>query len=356
MNNFKFDLQLFAEEPAGAEQEVEQPVTEDSTSENDDSDFLMGIDDNGDFVFNSNAFNEDTESKDETDGQPESKEPATQTEEPAEEPEQTYIVKVDGKEEEVTLNQLLEGYMRQSDYTRKTQQLADERRNMQQQYQPQSQPVTQQVSPRQMPPQQGQGEQTPPSQQFTQADYYKQLSEFAKEAVRETTGETYDPYNDLHNAIFSNAIADVKAEMFMQRQAEQERIQADNQFREQLGKFTSDPNFHEIDVLAQQKLNSLPYSDAIKIQEAFNRRDWSIIDPYLTAVRNEYYGQNQVPSIRPKTQTQEKPKVTPPFVESAGAAEKNPDASKKVYELNNLGKMTNDDLADMFSKIGLTNL
>ena len=41
-----------------------------------------------------------------------------------------YAVKVDGKDVEVSLNELLAGYSRQSDYTRKTQELATERKSL----------------------------------------------------------------------------------------------------------------------------------------------------------------------------------------------------------------------------------
>jgi hypothetical protein len=50
-----------------------------------------------------------------------------EAEEEAPEPEK-YIVKVDGKELEVTKDELLRGYQREADYTRKTQKLAEERR------------------------------------------------------------------------------------------------------------------------------------------------------------------------------------------------------------------------------------
>lgn len=50
----------------------------------------------------------------------------------------TYAVKVDGEEIEVSLDELVKGYSRQSDYTRKTQELSQQRKEMQalqQQYQ-----------------------------------------------------------------------------------------------------------------------------------------------------------------------------------------------------------------------------
>jgi len=44
----------------------------------------------------------------------------------------TYSVKVDGAEEQVSLDELRDGYQRQADYTRKTQELASERRRLEQ--------------------------------------------------------------------------------------------------------------------------------------------------------------------------------------------------------------------------------
>jgi hypothetical protein len=49
-------------------------------------------------------------------------------EELVEEPTSTYTVKVDGEEFEVTLDELRNGYQRQSDYTRKSQALAEQRK------------------------------------------------------------------------------------------------------------------------------------------------------------------------------------------------------------------------------------
>lgn len=45
----------------------------------------------------------------------------------AEEPEQTYPVRVDGQEVQLTLSELQNGYLRHADYTRKSQQLAADR-------------------------------------------------------------------------------------------------------------------------------------------------------------------------------------------------------------------------------------
>ena len=45
---------------------------------------------------------------------------------------ESYTVKVDGSEEQVSLDELRDGYQRQSDYTRKTQELASERQRLEQ--------------------------------------------------------------------------------------------------------------------------------------------------------------------------------------------------------------------------------
>jgi hypothetical protein len=68
------------------------------------------------------------ESEEESDEEVEEEESEESDEEEGE--ELLYAVKVDGKEEEVSLDELLKGYSRQSDYTRKTQDLSTERKEM----------------------------------------------------------------------------------------------------------------------------------------------------------------------------------------------------------------------------------
>ena len=89
-----------AEEAQPTEEEESQPVAEDE------------------------SFEEETEEEEEPEGEEESEETDV------EEGEELYTVKVDGTEREVSLNELLNGYSRQSDYTKKTQQLSQERQQM----------------------------------------------------------------------------------------------------------------------------------------------------------------------------------------------------------------------------------
>ena len=94
------------EEATPTEEEESQPVAEDESLE------------------------EETEEEEEPEGEEESEE--TDGEE-----EELYAVTVNGEEVAVSLDELLSGYSRQSDYTRKTQEIAGERKGMeelQQQY------------------------------------------------------------------------------------------------------------------------------------------------------------------------------------------------------------------------------
>ena len=95
------------EEAIPTEEEESQPVAEDK------------------------SFEEESEEEEEPEGEEESEE----TE--GEEEEELYAVTVNGEEVAVSLDELLSGYSRQSDYTRKTQEVANDRKQMealQQQY------------------------------------------------------------------------------------------------------------------------------------------------------------------------------------------------------------------------------
>ena len=81
----------------------------------------------------SEDFEEDVEDDEEFDEEDEElDEEQTDVEEEALQP-QTFTVKVDGQEVEVTQDELINGYSRQQDYTRKTQELSQQRKNIEQQ-------------------------------------------------------------------------------------------------------------------------------------------------------------------------------------------------------------------------------
>jgi hypothetical protein len=73
---------------------------------------------------------EGSEDHPELPNEPEAELEAEQEEEPSEQEEepQTFTVKIDGKEVQVPLSELLNGYQRQSDYTKKTMEAAEQRK------------------------------------------------------------------------------------------------------------------------------------------------------------------------------------------------------------------------------------
>ena len=78
----------------------------------------------------------------------ESEEEESEEDESEEEPE-VYAVKVDGEELEVSLDELVQGYSRHSDYTRKTQELASQRDQMAQMQQQWASEISQAQAERQ---------------------------------------------------------------------------------------------------------------------------------------------------------------------------------------------------------------
>lgn len=141
----KMNIQLFADgeqpsdgniEPQG--QSAPQNPTGDEPDGNqpsvDNNDWSIDPD-TGDVKLNPSMFDiEDGEDMDST-------EPQEPKEQPVQPPQpQTFTVKVDGVDRQVTLEELQRGYMMQADYTKKTQALADERRVLEQRYNQQQNP------------------------------------------------------------------------------------------------------------------------------------------------------------------------------------------------------------------------
>nr|DAX91113.1 MAG TPA: Scaffolding protein [Caudoviricetes sp.] len=353
MKDFEFDLQLFAEGEAEVPATDATPTEPTGDVEGNDTpaqpaDFDFGIDENGDVFFNGNrmfAFDGDDEpapepeTQDSDEGQAEPTEPENATPEP-----QMYTVKVDGQEMQVPLEELLNGYQRQADYSRKTQALADERRQLQQQYAQYQQP---QVQPEPQEPQQP---------QFTQAEYYNKLAEFAKGEVERNLGVEFDELNPVHIAALTDSVATIKAQIYEQQSIQKNFANVVNQFRQ-------DPNFQEIDRYAEWRLQNMPYQQAVKIQNALNNYDADTVAQFMTAARNEYYGmlnaqhnqqnppQQVVPNIPQPTA---KPK--PPVLEQAGSGTRPPTSVTQDVDFKAMGKMTNDQLVQLFQKTGLTQL
>jgi len=95
------------EETPKKEEQAEPASEEESTEESEDE-----------------SLESDDESEDE-ESEEESEEADEEEDEEEEEQDEVYAVKVNGEDHEVTLDELVKGYSRQSDYTRKTQELSE---------------------------------------------------------------------------------------------------------------------------------------------------------------------------------------------------------------------------------------
>ena len=106
------------------EEKVEQPIEEETVEEIEESPEEDVLEEEFEDESEDELEDDDEETEDEDEEQ-------TEVEEEQEQPE-LYTVKIDGIEQEVTLDELRNGYSRQQDYTRKTQKLAEEQKTLQQ--------------------------------------------------------------------------------------------------------------------------------------------------------------------------------------------------------------------------------
>jgi hypothetical protein len=208
---------------------------------------------------------------------------------------------------------------------------------------PQGQSVQQQ-----MPPQQ----QAPEQPKVNPKEYYENLSKYAIKRVSENLGEEFDEYNPVHQAALADEVSTIKAQMY-ERNVAQQRLQA------VYNKYSQDPNMAEIDRYAAQRLQQLPYSQAVKVQEALRNNNAQLIDAYMAACRDEYYRNrgfvpaNEARPPRPAIPTPTVQKQKPPFVEATGASKQNPQQLEPKVDFAKLGGLTMEQQAQVASKFGL---
>lgn len=116
-----FAAELDSEEEKPTRRGRQEPDPEPEEDEEEGTELVDEDDDEG----------EDTEDGDEPEEEAEETDESDDEEESDEEPQdRVFTVKIDGKEKQVTERELVDGYFRQQDYTRKTQALAEERRSL----------------------------------------------------------------------------------------------------------------------------------------------------------------------------------------------------------------------------------
>ena len=313
---------------------------------------MFGIDDNGDISFTSAFFGEsyDDGYDDVPDDAPEP--PQEPTPQPQPEPQpQMQTVRVDGQDVQVSMDEMRNGYMRQADYTRKTQELAQQRQQLEAQRQAMmaqfaNNPVQQNVQPQPSPEEQAR------KAAEDQRNYLDQVDAYCKDRVQKIFGEDFDEYNSRHMAAYINEVGNVKAATMQRvnemRQQEAEKAAAQQRIGEVTAKYQQDPNFNEINKLALDNLQNLPYKMYVEVQDALKSGNAQVIDNYMRAVSDMYYNRgNQQP--QPVPQPQPQPRVQPPYVEptnNRGYSQ----TPTRTMDYGALGRMTNDQQADYVSR------
>lgn len=287
---------------------VEQPQAETPQANDSDEQPEFVLDENGNLQWK--EANEADTPTEESEGQPsteESEQSASATAEPR------YKVKVDGKEQEVSLEELTKGYMRQADYTRKTQELAERRKQVQQYQQPQMQGN----------PMAGQQAQAP------------NLNEIAKRLAVQRLGlQSEDDLSEL-NFDHQMAVFEAKQTLLNQRNQMVSREMAMQNLESQLR--SEDPAYEDIMASAKEKMEALPYKQYRALQTAYEQGNPEPLRAFYNNVLKKEYYSNAIK----KVETSKKPV---PKVVSAGntPAEANP--SKRI-DFSKLGTMSSEQKA-----------
>lgn len=340
-----------------------QPVPQDATPApqpapegNPDDQPMFGIDADGNISFSDAFFGGGEEDGLPPDNAPEPPQPTPQPQ-----PTDMQTVRVDGQDVQVSMDEMRNGYMRQADYTRKTQELAQQRQQLEQQRQMLMQqmannpqyPINQPQQPQMTPEQQ---------QQKAMADqraYLDQVDNYCKDRVKQLFGEDFDEYNSKHMAAYVNEVGNVKAATLQRvnemRQQEADKAAAAQRIESVAAKYRQDPNFDAINQLALNNLQNLPYKMYVEVQDALKTGNAQVLDNYMQAVSNIYYNRGNSPQQAPQPVPQPAPQpvpqssVRPPYVEPTNNRGTVQQAAPQM-DYRALGHMTNDQQAAYVSR------
>ena len=233
-----------------------------------------------------------------------------------------------------------------ADYTRKTQALSTEKKTLEQK-------LAQMNQPQQVPQQQPE---VKPQQEVQQKSYYEQLYDYAiKELEKpDRLGVPFNEMNPLHLTALTSEVATIQNKL-TQQQSHQEQLS------NVVSRYTSDPRWSEIQTYADSVLDNLGYSESKAIRDKLTSGDLNYIDKFLKTAKEVFYeteggtkiAQPAVPTTNPVPVFAPRPTIQPPVLEGSGVGIQASPASS--IDVNQLGKMTNDQLANFFVQKGLIN-
>jgi hypothetical protein len=358
------DLQLFA--------------TTDESDSNDTVEERYGIDDKGEFVIirgdeyiypnHSDNLDEDEEDDDtEDDEDDDKKEDIKEEDEDTEEDEDEdsedeedeevddskqkstkddddpeIEITVQGKKEKVRLSELRKGYMRQADYTKKTQKHAEDVKAWEA-----SKKIVEHTS-----------KQETQQQELDPATLYDSITEKAKEAVAKELIEEFDEFNPKHMAALSiktTQIMDVVKE-------ERSRVMQQNHMAKVVEDWETDTrgkepeHFDAIYDWAKENIKDvLTQREFEKAQVAFNTGDKDEMDKYFDKIATAYFKAHNI-ERKSKEPTKKEPKKIekkkPPVgLEKSGQGNYEP--KKKVAPASKLGGMSSDAQTQWLIDMGI---
>ena len=307
------------------EQEMEQPEKGTPEEESGDKPEFV-LDENGELQWNTDEFDhlgkEDSEEE-----QPNYEEAEEENQEPE---EQKYKVKVDGQEIEVTQEELLRGYMRQSDYTRKTQQLASDRQRYEQLYE---QNYMQQQHQQEYQPE--------PQQTYTESE--KGLNDIAKKMAAQRLG--LESEDDLSELDFDHitAVIEAKQALLNQRDIIMNRKRNIDNLEAQLR--SEEPKYDEIMANVNDAMQKIPVSRFNQLKQAYNDGNPEPLREFFKEVQKDYYSKaiQKVDNKRNKSV----PKVVP-----SGNTPVERQEQRKRIDFRKFGTMTTDQKAKILLDMG----
>lgn len=302
------------------EQEVEQPVegTPQDDGSNDEPEFAL--DENGELQWNTDEYDYKDE-KDSEEEQPDDSDDEGQDQTTEDEPK--YKVKVDGEEIEVTQDELLRGYMRQKDYTQKTQQLAEQRRQFEQ-YRPQYQPEPQL--------------QTQDSQ-----DKGDNLNDIAKQIAARNLG--LESPEDLSELDFDHitAVVEAKQALLNQRNAMMSRQQNIDNLEAQLR--SEEPKYDEIMANVNEAMQNIPVSQFNRLKQAYSDGNPEPLREFFKTMQKDYYSK----AIK-KVEQKKKPSV--PIVEHSANTPITQTKRQNRIDFKQFGHLTTEQKAKILLERG----
>ena len=302
-------------------EQVEQDTPQEDKSGDEQPEFVL--DENGNLQWNTNEFdhlNEQDSEPTQQEEQPEQTEVEKQ-DEPEEEPK--YTVRVDGKDVEVTQEELLRGYMRQSDYTRKTQQLASERQQIEQFYNQQRQ-----FQQPQNPQPQGQQE---------------SLNQIAKRFAAQRLG--LNSPEDLSELDFDHitAVVEAKQALLNQRNFIMARQRNIDNLEAQLR--SEEPKYDEIMSRINDAMQNIPVSKFNVLKQAYAEGNPEPLREFFKEMQKNYYS-NVIQKVE-----QKKNKPVPKVIPSGNTPVEKQQQGKRI-DFRKFGTMTTDQKAKMLLDMG----